>query len=72
VIDDSRDPVASRRLDVLTAAQVVIEPVDEDQARIAREAYRDFALARGRGHPASLILATALLTRSRRSSASLS
>ena len=39
VIDAGRDPVASRRLDdLLRAAQVVIEPVTEAQARIAREA----------------------------------
>ena len=33
-------------------AQVVIEPVDENQARIARDAYRDFG--KGSGHPAKL------------------
>jgi ribonuclease VapC len=43
VIDGSRDPVASRRLDDLVKeAQLVIEAVTEVQARIAREAYRDF------------------------------
>src|SRR5215475_5273348 len=53
VIDSSRDPVASRRFDDLVKeAQLVIEPVDEVQARIAREAYRDFG--RGSGHPARL------------------
>lgn len=53
VIDGSRDPVASRRLDdLLRAAQVRIEPVTEGQARIAREAYRDFG--KGSGHPAKL------------------
>lgn len=53
VIDGSRDPVASRRLDdLLREAQIVIEPVTEAQARIAREAYRDFG--RGSGHPARL------------------
>src|SRR5262244_3890372 len=53
VIDGSRDPVASRRFDDLVKeAQLVLEPVTEAQARIAREAYRDFG--RGSGHPAKL------------------
>ncbi|MBI3706870.1 MAG: type II toxin-antitoxin system VapC family toxin [Proteobacteria bacterium] len=53
VIDGSRDPVASRRFDELfRVAQLVIEPVTEAQARIARDAYRDFG--RGSGHPAKL------------------
>jgi ribonuclease VapC len=53
VIDGSRDPVASRRFDDLVReAQLVIEPITEEQARIAREAYRDFG--RGGGHPARL------------------
>ena len=55
VIDGSRDPVASRRLDdLLREARFVIEPVTESQARIAREAYRDFG--RGSGHAARLNL----------------
>lgn len=53
VIDASRDPVASRRLDdLLREAQIAIAPVTEAQARIAREAYRDYG--RGSGHPARL------------------
>ena len=53
VIDGSRDPVASRRFDDLVKeAQIIIEPVTEVQARIAREAYRDFG--KGSGHPAKL------------------
>ena len=53
VIDGSRDPIASRRFDDLVKeARIVIEPVSEAQARIAREAYRDFG--RGSGHPAKL------------------
>jgi ribonuclease VapC len=53
VIDASRDPVASRRFDdLIKAAQMIIEPVTEAQARIAREAYRDFG--KGSGHPAKL------------------
>ena len=53
VIDGGRDPVASRLVDrLLDAAQIVIEPVTEAQARIAREAYRDFG--KGSGHAAGL------------------
>jgi ribonuclease VapC len=53
VIDGSRDPVSSRRYDdLLREARVTIEPVTEGQARIAREAYRDFG--KGSGHPAKL------------------
>ena len=53
VIDGSRDPVASRRFDDLVReAQLVIEPVTKAQARIARNAYRDFG--RGSGHAARL------------------
>jgi ribonuclease VapC len=55
VIDGSRDPVASRRFDDLfREAQFAVEPVTESQARIAREAYRDFG--KGSGHPAGLNL----------------
>jgi ribonuclease VapC len=43
-------PVAAD--DLIREAQVIIEPVTEVQARIAREAYRDFG--RGSGHPARL------------------
>ena len=53
VIDGSRDPVASRRFDDLVReASLIIEPVTEAQARIARDAYRDFG--KGSGHPAQL------------------
>ena len=53
VIDGSRSPIASRRLDdLLREAEIVIEPVTEEQAKVAREAYRDFG--RGSGHPAGL------------------
>ncbi len=53
VIDASRDPIATRRFDdFITEANISIEPVTEVQARIAREAYRDFG--RRSGHPAKL------------------
>jgi len=53
VIDGSRDPITCRRFDdLLKEAQVLIEPVTEIQARLAREAYRDFG--KGSGHPARL------------------
>ena len=52
-IDGSKDPVASRRFDeLIEAAGVEIEAVSEDQARIARQAYRDFGTTSG--HPAKL------------------
>lgn len=53
VIDGSRDPVASRKLDDLLAeAEISIAPVTEAQAHLARDAYRDFG--KGSGHPARL------------------
>ena len=53
VIDTSRDPVVSRRFDELVqTAELHIEPVTHDQARIARDAYRDFG--KGSGHKAAL------------------
>ncbi|MGH7757296.1 MAG: type II toxin-antitoxin system VapC family toxin [Vulcanimicrobiaceae bacterium] len=53
VVDGSRDPIASRRFDDLVReAALVVEPVTEATARLAREAYRDFG--KGGGHPASL------------------
>jgi ribonuclease VapC len=53
VIDRSRDPMVTRRLDdILATGSFVIEPVTKSQARIAREAYRDFG--KGSGHRAGL------------------
>ncbi|MEQ8697008.1 MAG: type II toxin-antitoxin system VapC family toxin [Bauldia litoralis] len=53
VIDGSRNPVLSRKLDaIIEDAMIHIEPVTERQARIAREAYRDFG--KGSGHAAGL------------------
>jgi ribonuclease VapC len=54
VIDGSKDPIASRRFDeLIEEAQIAIEPVTEAQARIARQAYRNFG--KTSGHPAKLI-----------------
>ncbi len=53
VVDNARDPMASRRFDELIhEAQLVVEPVTEEQVHIAREAYRNFG--KGRGHGAQL------------------
>jgi ribonuclease VapC len=53
VIDGSRDPVSSRRLDdLIRAIGIQIEPVTAEQVAIGRAAYRDFG--RGSGHPAQL------------------
>jgi ribonuclease VapC len=53
VIDAARDPIASRRFDELVArAALIVEPVTPEQARRAREAYRDFG--KGSGHKAGL------------------
>jgi ribonuclease VapC len=53
VIDGSRNPIASRRLDeLIKEAEISIEPVTEAQAHLARTAYRDFG--KGSGHPAKL------------------
>jgi ribonuclease VapC len=52
VVDANRNPLLSRRLDDLVQMEIVVEPVDREQAEIARAAYRDFG--RGSGHPAGL------------------
>jgi len=53
VVDRSRSPIPGRRLDeLIRELGIVIEPVSEAQAHIARQAYRDFG--RGSGHPARL------------------
>jgi len=53
VIDSSRNPIASRRLDDLVReAGMAVEPFTEAQAHIARQAYRDYG--RGSGHSAQL------------------
>lgn len=53
VMDAAHDAVISRQLDqFLRIAQVEVRPVTLEQARLAREAYRDFG--RGSGHRARL------------------
>lgn len=53
VIDKDRDPAASARLDsLLGQLKIEIAPVTAAQARLARQAYRDFG--KGSGHPAKL------------------
>jgi ribonuclease VapC len=53
VADRSANSADGHRLDrLLREANVTIEPVTAEQARIAREAYRDFG--KGSGHPAGL------------------
>ncbi|MGA7511384.1 MAG: type II toxin-antitoxin system VapC family toxin [Candidatus Sulfotelmatobacter sp.] len=49
VVDNNRNPVLSRRFDdLLRDAEISVEPVTLNQARIAREAYRDFGKGRHR------------------------
>jgi ribonuclease VapC len=53
LLDKHRDPVLSRKLDdLIEKAEITIEPVTAEQAKIARQAYRDFG--KGSGHPAGL------------------
>lgn len=53
VIDAAKIPVASRQLDNLIAKiNAILEPVTPEQAKIAREAYRDYG--KGTGHKAQL------------------
>jgi ribonuclease VapC len=49
VVDSNRNPILSRRLDdLLRDVEIGVEPVTLNQARIAREAYRDFGKGRHR------------------------
>ena len=53
VVDSWKDPLLSNSLDeLLERFQIVVEPVTAEQARIARQAYRDYG--KGSGHPARL------------------
>lgn len=68
VMDSGRDPISSRRFDdFFREAGIIVEPVTLRQARLAREAYRDF----GRGAiPRDSTLETASPMRWRRRCAS--
>ena len=53
VIGRLNDPVMNRQIDKLMEEfSILIEPFTEEQARIARQAYRDFG--KGSGHRANL------------------
>ncbi len=53
VIDGARNPILSGAFDaLLSASRVIVEPLTESQARIARVAYKRFG--KGSGHPAQL------------------
>jgi ribonuclease VapC len=53
VADGFRDPRLSARFDeIVEVPKMVVEPVTVEQARIARQAYRDYG--KGSGHPAGL------------------
>ena len=53
VADGFRDPRLSSRFDeIVEVPKMVVEPVTVEQARIARQAYRDYG--KGSGHPAGL------------------
>jgi ribonuclease VapC len=53
VIDHYHDAALSARLDeTILDSEIVIEPVTPEQARIARQAYRDYG--KGSGHRANL------------------
>jgi ribonuclease VapC len=49
VIDSGGDPIATRKFDdFFEVARIDIEPVTVEQAKLAREAYRDFGKGRHR------------------------
>ena len=53
VVDGWRDPILSREFDeMMERFKIEIEPVTFEQAKIARQAYRDYG--KGSGHPANL------------------
>ena len=53
MLDKKRDPIQSAGLDdLIEEAKISIEPVTETQAKLARQAYRDYG--KGSGHPAGL------------------
>ena len=53
VLDKRRDTLMSVKIDdLIESARITLEPVTVEQARIARQAYRDYG--KGSGHPANL------------------
>lgn len=53
VVDERQEAVLSNRLDgLIESLRITIEPVTASQAKVARQAYRDFG--KGTGHQASL------------------
>jgi ribonuclease VapC len=53
VLDKHKDAVLSAKLDgLIESAKMLIEPVTVEQAKIAREAYRNYG--KSSGHPANL------------------
>ena len=53
VVDKRTWPARDRRLDeIVSESSITVEPVTEVQAKIARDAYRDYG--KGSGHPAGL------------------
>jgi ribonuclease VapC len=53
VLDKHRDAAMSAQLDdLIERSRIAIEPVTAEQAKIARQAYRDYG--KGSGHPANL------------------
>ncbi len=53
VVDGWKNPILSREFDdLIEKFNIFIEPVTADQARVARQAYRDYG--KGSGHPAQL------------------
>jgi ribonuclease VapC len=53
IVDSWKNPLLSVQLDeIIERFNVVIEPVTTEQAKIARQAYRDYG--RGSGHAANL------------------
>jgi ribonuclease VapC len=53
VADGFRNPKLSARFDeIVGQPKIVVEPVTAEQAKIARQAYRDYG--KGSGHPANL------------------
>jgi ribonuclease VapC len=53
VLDKHRDAVMSAQLDdLIERSRIAVEPVTAEQAKIARQAYRDYG--KGSGHPANL------------------